>query len=299
MPATEHKNLFRILFPLAFACGLTAQEPIDTVYQAATALGNGDAGGFASSFDPSTPGLARIRADAGELVSQADAQSTIRAAGESGDTSSRTLLLDWGLRITDKDTTGGRTERDARVTCRLALRKGQWRIVQFEPRDFFRPPHTSGAWNVLESAATALNSGNAAEFLTFFVKSMPGYNRLRAGAVTLVAEGEIQSSIELVSNEGTDTVRTLEVDWTLQIVSEDTRMQRAAREQRVKCRLELQGSRWHIIAIDPLDFFSPILLGNNFPYKRKSGTVLLDGEFEGRSPLRGNLADRSADRAQA
>lgn len=298
MPVTEHKKLFRILLPLAFACGLSAQEPVDPVYQAATALGNGDLTGFLAVFDPATPGLARIRADAGGLLTQADTQSTIRSAGQSGEGDSRTLLLDWELSITDRDTTRGQTHRNARITCRVAQRKGQWRIVQFEPRDFFRPPHTAGAWNVLESAATALNSGNATEFLSFFDKSTPGYNRLSAGAVALVAEGEVQSSIELVSNQGTDTARTIEVDWTLQVVSEDTRMQRAGREQRVKCRLELQGNRWRIMAIDPVNFFSPILLGNDFPHEGESRAVLLDGQFEGRSAFRREPADRRADGAE-
>lgn len=284
---------------LAFAFGLSAQEPADPVYRAATALGNGDAAGFAAAFDPSTPGLKGIRADAAELVRQADTQSTIRPAGDSGDSTARTLTFDWELRIAGKGAATGQTRRAARVTCRVAQRNGRWRIVQFEPGNFFRPPQTSGAWNVLESAATALNSENAAEFLSFFDKSMPGYDRVSAGAAALVAEGEVQSSIELASNEGTDTVRTLDVDWTLQIVNVDTRIEHASRRQRVKCRLELQGKRWRIVSVDPVDFFSPILLGAKFADKGERRAALLDGEFEGRGALRGNPADRGADRAQA
>lgn len=299
MPVTEHKKLFRILLLPVFVCGLFSQEAVDPVHHAAVALGNGDSAGFDSAFDPSTPGIARIRGDAAELVRQADAQSTIRTISESGSGQLRTLQLDWDLRIRDNDTSGGLTHRQATVTCGIALRGGEWKIVRFEPRDFFRPARAAGAWKVLDSAASALNSGNAPEFLSFFDKSMPGYDRLKAGAVELVSEGEVQSSIELASNEGTDSVRTVEVDWSLQIVSEDTRIQRAARRQRVKCRVELRGNHWLITGADPVDFFRAISLGLNVPHQGVFRAVLLDGQLERGSGVRRDPADRSAHGAEA
>jgi hypothetical protein len=298
MPATARKP-FQALFALAFAAGLSAQEPVDAVYRAATALGNGDSAAFIAAFDPATPGFARIRSDASELVRLADAQSTLRSAGDSGQAGSRVLLFDWQLRIADNDTAGGVTQRDARVTCRVSEHDGQWRIVQFEPRDFFRPPRVDGAWNVLESAAAALNNGSVGGFLSYFDKSMAGYNRLAAGVAALAGEGEVQSSIELIGNEGSDTVRAVEVDWTLQIISEDTQIRRGARQQHVKCRVELRQGHWRIMTADPVDFFSAISLAVKLTHQGIRRAVLLERNPERGTALRADVLDRRIHRAEA
>jgi len=254
MPATGHS----LLVLLAAAGALWGDDPPDAIRQAATALGSGDAAAFVAAFDPSTPGLPQIRSDAAELIRQADAQSNIEFGADTGDSRAHSLELNWTLRMNSKDTTQGRILRQAQVLCRVTQHGGPWRIAAFEPRDFFRPPHVAGAWNVLESAAAALSLGSAGEFLSYFDPSMPGYARLAAGAATLVTRGEVQSSIELAENDGSDTSRAIEVDWTLSIVYEDTMIHRGAREQRVKCRVELQGKRWRITAVEPVEFFSAI-----------------------------------------
>jgi hypothetical protein len=249
------------LLLLAAAGILAGDEPADPIRQAAIALGSGDAAAFAAAFDPSTPGLAQIRADAAELIRQADAQSNIEFRTDTGDSHAHTLHLSWDLSLASKDTAQGTIQRQVQVLCRVAQRSGQWRITGFEPRDFFRPPQVAGAWNVLESAASALSVGSANEFLSYFDRTMKGYKNLASGAEALVTQGEVQSSIELVTNEGSDTSRTIEVDWTLRVVAEDTTIHRGAREQRVKCRLDLQGKKWRITSAEPASFFSPLSFG--------------------------------------
>ncbi|HKE22408.1 MAG TPA: hypothetical protein VKB88_08460 [Bryobacteraceae bacterium] len=270
MPATgrkqgvrSQKSAVRIAAALLLAAAgaLWADEPGDPISQAAAALGRGDAAGFGAAFDPSTPGLAQIRADATELIREADAQSNIEFRTDTGDRRAHSLQLNWGLRIVAKNTAQGTIRRQAQVVCRVAQRNGQWRIIGFEPYDFFRPPHVDGAWNVLESAASALAAGSANEFLAYFDRSMPGYAELATGAAALVTQGEVQSSIELVTNDGSDVSRTIEVDWVLQVVAEDTTIHRGVREQRVKCRLDLLGKKWRITATEPVSFFSVISLG--------------------------------------
>ena len=254
-----------LLFILA-AAPLAADEPApaaDTVKQAATALGDGDAAAFSAAFDSSMPGLAALRSVATGLLRQADVQSSIQFRGDSGDGRSRTLQMDWELRIAERQASTAVTTRRARVTCRLSLGSGQWRIAGFEPPDFFAPPRVEGAWDVLQSAAAALNNGNAAGFLSSFDPSMPDYETLRRGAMALVTEGEVQSSIDLIANEGTDASRALEVDWSLQIVTEDTTIHRAGRDERVKCRVELQGKRWRITRLEPADFFGAMIAAPN------------------------------------
>jgi hypothetical protein len=105
---------------------------------------------------------------------------------------------------------------------------------------------------------------------------MPGYENVRQGAAALVAEGEVQSSIDLIANQGADANRTLEVDWTLRIVAEDTGLQKGMRNAHVKCRVDLQGKRWRITQVEPADFFGAILLGGHVPDKSNGGRALGD-----------------------
>jgi hypothetical protein len=257
------------LASLAIAAGIAfAQEPLDVVQRAADALAKGDIAAFASAFDPKMPGFAKIRTDAADMVRQNDVQSTIRfSAGGAAD---------WELRIAERENSNAVTHRHAKVNYRIEA----GRIASFSPVDFFRPPYVDGAWNVLESLATALNAGDATEFISHFEKSIPGYDRIQAGAAVLAGEGEVNSSIQMQSNEGPDTARTIEVDWTLNLESSDTSIRRKSRQHLVQCRLELSGKQWKITALDPVDFFSPILLGMNFPHQGERGAVLFNRQLK-------------------
>ena len=69
-------------------------------------------------------------------------------------------------------------------------------------------------------------------------------------------QAEVQSSIEVVENEGDDRRRSLELDWILRIRREQEATP-GRRQQRVKCRVEKSGKKWRIIALEPLEFFAP------------------------------------------
>jgi murein L,D-transpeptidase YcbB/YkuD len=253
-----------------------ADSAADVVRQAAMALGNGDAAAFAKSLDPSMPGFKALRAQATALLENAETQSSIRFLGNTGDNRSRTVQMDWELRIAEHEASKAMVVRHVQATCRVELRGDQWRITRFAPSNLLAPPQVEGAWNLLESAAAALSNGDAASFLSSFAPSMPDYERVRQGAAALVAEGEVQSSIDLIANQGSDVSRTLEVDWALRIVAEDTGLQKGMRNVRVTCRVDLQGKRWRITQVEPADFFGAILLGVHVPDNGNGGRALED-----------------------
>jgi hypothetical protein len=248
----------------------------DVIKQAATALGNGDAAAFLQNFDPAIPAFKTLRTQATALLKQADAQSTIQFLGNTGDDRARILKVDWNLNLSQRGGSKAVVVRHVQATCRVETRGGQWRITRFEPAGLFAPLEVEGAWNLLEAAAASLTNGNAGGFLSSFSPSMPGYEELRQGAAALVAAGEVQSSIELIDNQGTDESRTLQVDWTLRIIAEDTNVQKGIRNQRVTCRVELQGKRWRIMQVEPAGFFSAALLGLDVPDHRHHGGTLGD-----------------------
>jgi len=119
-------------------------------------------------------------------------------------------------------------------------------------------------WDLLADAASALSAGNAPAFLDAFDPKMPGYEELRTDAVGLIAEAPAQTgregiscSIELVSDQGDDQARALELNWILDIRQRQSAIGSVRRQQHVKVRVAKKGKKWRIVAFDPPGFFAP------------------------------------------
>lgn len=110
-----------------------------------------------------------------------------------------------------------------------------------------RPPEQM---EVFRLASEALANQDADAFLDQFDRKMPQYEKLRDEIQDLfgVAQ-EIGSTIDVITDEGDDQKRTLELDWLLKI---DTN---TPRRQIVKCQVQKQGKKWKITALDPVEFF--------------------------------------------
>jgi hypothetical protein len=103
---------------------------------------------------------------------------------------------------------------------------------------------------VFRAVTEALANQDADAFLDQFDSKMRQYETLRDEIQDLFgAAQEIGSTIDVISDEGDDQKRTLELDWLLKIDNND------ARRQIVKCQVEKQGKKWKITALDPVAFF--------------------------------------------
>jgi len=250
----------------AFQAG-PADQAADAFRKAALALRDRKPAALWVLFDPKMPGYSRLRSDAGELLSAAEVQSNIEILRNEGDDRRRSIEAEWRISIVQNERTGSATERTAKVQAWLEKNGANWTIVSFTPTGFFAPVHGGDAWDVISAAASALNrplnldetipETDPAMFLQAFDPAMPGYQKLRAGVIGLLRRGPVESSVELVSNEGDDRVRTVEVDWTLQVLEDATGLSTLHRQKRVRCRMEYQGKRWRIVEISPMDFFAP------------------------------------------
>jgi hypothetical protein len=104
---------------------------------------------------------------------------------------------------------------------------------------------------VFRGIAEALANRDADAFLDHFDPKMAGYDQLRAEVRELLAVSqEIGSTIDVISDEGDEGSRSLQLDWLLAIDSAEPR------RQIVKCRAEKQGKKWRITALEPVEFFS-------------------------------------------
>jgi hypothetical protein len=112
-------------------------------------------------------------------------------------------------------------------------------------------------WDLISSAASDLSAGHGDEFLRAFDPAMPGFAEFRNSVTALLGQAEVQSSIELVSNEGDGQKRKVEVDWLMRITGHTNVSGASSRQERVKCGIEKQGKRWRIVSLEPLAFFAP------------------------------------------
>jgi hypothetical protein len=106
--------------------------------------------------------------------------------------------------------------------------------------------------------ASRLSAGDAAGFLEGFDQTMPGYEDFRANVTGLLQQAEVLSSIEFRRNDGTDTVRSVEADWFLQIKERYETGGVTRRRELVKCRVEKTGRRWKVFALEPQSLFAPV-----------------------------------------
>src|SRR5438128_3365513 len=113
------------------------------------------------------------------------------------------------------------------------------------------------AWDLVSAAASALSQSNAVYFLSLCDSGAPAYQSLRTNVTALLDAADVQSSIDLLSNDGDDRRRTLEVDWLLRIVSRGGAARSVERRQQVKCILEKRGKKWRIVALEPAAFLAP------------------------------------------
>jgi hypothetical protein len=110
-----------------------------------------------------------------------------------------------------------------------------------------RPPEQM---DVFRAVTEALANQDADAFLDQFDTKMPQYEKLRDEIRDLFGRAqEIGSTIDVITDEGSEQKRMLELDWLLKIDNAEPR------RQIVKCQVEKQGKKWKIIALDPVEFF--------------------------------------------
>ena len=128
-----------------------------------------------------------------------------------------------------------------------------------------RADSADDAFDVVASAARALseatslappNRGGPEIFLSYFDSKMPGFAILRDNAAALIRQNDISCTLDPVANEGDDKRRDLDVDWTLRLVETSTGIVARERHEKVKVRVEKQGRKWRITALEPLSFFA-------------------------------------------
>jgi hypothetical protein len=94
-----------------------------------------------------------------------------------------------------------------------------------------------------------LAQNNPSGFLDHFDQNMAGYATLRDEIEGLLGAAEVGSAIQIVTDEGDDQKRMMELDWVLSIADEQPR------RGILQCSLARRGKKWKITALEPIEFF--------------------------------------------
>lgn len=238
------------LFPFILAPVLSAADDPNRAVEIALAntLHSGDATALAQLFDPKMPSWSRLHSDLEELLK--DGEVSLQIDSTTGV---------WTLDITSRDLAAGVTERKAKVSLETAA----GRIESLTPADFLAPPHGRAAWDAVFAFATSLNDDQAAPTLAQFDPAMPGLAALKTAITELWTRYQINTSLDLQSNEGDDVHRTLRIAWTQTLKNQQDPVDSHRTEQTVECRLEKETSRkkpweaWRIVSFSPSTLFDP------------------------------------------
>ena len=263
-----------LIFCLATSLHADSAQDVHTLFEnAAAALTNHQSAAFLAFFDSGV----KLKSSVEALLKTSDTVSTIEWEKNDGDDRSRTVQLNWLLDITERNGAAALTHRRAPVRCTLVNKNGQWRITSFTPADFFALPQAGDAWLVVAGAAEGLTEADAAssvsnpdiaavnarKFLEAFDSAMSGYARLKDDVLAMGQRGDIESSVDLLRNEGDDRARSIEVEWTLNLVAHDTGISVMMRTENVTLRVEKKGKNWRITDLQPRSLFAPPGAGNS------------------------------------
>ena len=111
--------------------------------------------------------------------------------------------------------------------------------------------------DLIADLAASLSAGNVTLFLKAFDPKMPGFAKLRENVTGLMAQGDVQSFIDPLEDEGDDRRRVAQFDWTLLMHRGQEAASYARREQVLKFSVEKRGSKWRIVELEPIEFFAP------------------------------------------
>ena len=84
---------------------------------------------------------------------------------------------------------------------------------------------------------------------------MKGFEDLAVAVNGLVAETEIESGIDPIQNTGDDQKRTVEVSWSMRLISRSELQTLTQRQATVTIRLERQRGKWKVVGLEPLSLF--------------------------------------------
>jgi hypothetical protein len=116
---------------------------------------------------------------------------------------------------------------------------------------------SSDARAQVAAVAEALSSGDAADAMTHFSKSLPDYDKVRRYFEGLSAF-QVENQLNFTDEEDSDTSVGLTITWDITLTDLGSDRSRR-RTGEIHVKLAPTDSKWRIVEFTPLDIFNPEL----------------------------------------
>jgi membrane-bound lytic murein transglycosylase B len=109
----------------------------------------------------------------------------------------------------------------------------------------------------LAAVATALGGNRSSDALEYFDSHMKNYGEVEQKLDALTAQADnISCAIDIVTDEESDGVHKLDLDWFMQLKTQSGEVER--RRERVQVEMRQFKGVWKITSISPLSIFEVI-----------------------------------------
>ena len=118
----------------------------------------------------------------------------------------------------------------------------------------------SDVWEVVAAMAAGLSEPSVPAFMKPIERSLPEYETLAANVRAMIDQADVESNVRPLRNEGSETARTLELDWQLRLKRKAERgdgPRMVSREEAVTMGCRKDGKKWLVVKLEPLVFFAP------------------------------------------
>jgi hypothetical protein len=112
--------------------------------------------------------------------------------------------------------------------------------------------------DVVSTLAGALGDDNPQLFLKTLDHAMPGYRKLEQDIVALLAQNLISCTVEVITNSGTPTAQTADLDWYMSLKSQQDENLIERRRTKVTIKIEKRGKKWVVTSFSPTSIFAPM-----------------------------------------
>jgi hypothetical protein len=108
------------------------------------------------------------------------------------------------------------------------------------------------------SLATAMTENDPDGALRHFDSEMKDFGAIEAKLEALTSQAEISCAIDIVKDDDSNGIHTLDLDWFLELKSQSNEAQLERRRERVQVEMRQIKGRWKITKMAPLTILDPI-----------------------------------------
>jgi hypothetical protein len=110
--------------------------------------------------------------------------------------------------------------------------------------------------DVVSTLAAALSANNPQLFMKPLDRDMPGYRRIEQDVNALSGDTYISCTVELISNSGTASAQTADLDWYMSLKSQQDENLIERRRTKVTIKIEKRGKKWVVTSFSPISIFA-------------------------------------------